>query len=208
MKKTKKIFLLIILSVLWICKPIPYHQVAYHNYSSQQAVTSSKDGGNTRSTEVDFVYEKASTFRSDPSQINLNLIIPVGSKNFDPKFHRRLEQEFPDWKNRMDYQERQQKYYKLAMRRKTQLRRTKLLDKESYYTKEELDALNYFNGTGFYKQYQDPKVQPNIFDTRQTFLRKMHDPKMLAKFLDDYKFLKEQSITPEIYLISISGVIL
>ena len=85
------------------------------------------------------------------------------------------------------------------LEKKMQLRSTKLLDKESYYTKEELDALNSFNGTGFYKQDQDPKVQPNIFDTRQTFLRKMHDPKMLEKFLDDYKFLKEQSIKTEIY---------
>ena len=70
------------------------------------------------------------------------------------------------------------------MRKKIELKRTKLSDKEYYYTKEELDAISYFRGTGFYKKQQDPKVHPNIFDTRQSFLRKMQDPRAREKFLD------------------------
>lgn len=42
----------------------------------------------------------------------------------------------------------------------------------------------YFYGTGFYKQHQDPSVRPNIFDSRQSFLMKMHDEKMRDNFLN------------------------
>ena len=38
--------------------------------------------------------------------------------------------------------------------------------------------MDYFNGTGFYQKEQDPTRKPNIFDTRQTFLLKMHDDKL------------------------------
>lgn len=50
----------------------------------------------------------------------------------------------------------------------------RMKDNSKLYTKEELDAMNYFHGTGFYKQQQDPNVKPNIFDTRQSFLFKMY----------------------------------
>jgi len=86
----------------------------------------------------------------------------------------------------MDYQKKQEKSYKLAMKRKKELKRLRVLDKKSYYTKEELDAMNYFQGTGFYITYQDPKVKPNIFDTRQSFLLKMHDDKLRNEFLDSF----------------------
>ena len=42
-----------------------------------------------------------------------------------------------------------------------------MVDKKPYYTKEELDAMDYFYGTGFYKQYQNSRVKQNKFDTRQ-----------------------------------------
>ena len=45
-------------------------------------------------------------------------------------------------------------------------------------------ALDYFQGTGFYQKYQDPRLKPNIFDTRQTFLFKMHDPLLRKNFLN------------------------
>ena len=86
-------------------------------------------------------------------------------EKIDLSFHRRLKQHFPDWNERMDYQKKQEKFYKLAMKRKKELKRLRVLDKKSYYTKEELDAMNYFQGTGFYIKYQDLKVKPNIFDT-------------------------------------------
>ena len=95
-----------------------------------------------------------------------------------------MEQHFPDWNERMDYQKKQEKFYKSAMKRKKELKRLGLLDKKSYYTKEELDAMDYFQGTGFYVKHQDPKVKQNIFDTRQSFLLKMHDDKLRNEFLD------------------------
>ena len=50
-------------------------------------------------------------------------------------------------------------------------------------TPEEQDAVDYFNGTGIYAKYQDIKTKPNIFDTRQSFLRKMHDPELRNNYL-------------------------
>lgn len=107
-------------------------------------------------------------------------------KYFDLTFHRRLEQYFSDWKERIDYKKKQEKFYKLAMPRKKELKRLGVLDKKSYYTKEELDAMDYFYGTGFYQKQQYPEVNPNIFDTRQSLLRKMHDPIALDNFLDSF----------------------
>jgi len=107
-------------------------------------------------------------------------------KKFNIVFHRRLEQHFPDWKTRMAYQEKQEKFYKSAIKKRKEIKRLRLLDNKSYYTSQELDAMNYFHGTGFYQKQQDPEVKPNIFDTRQSFLRKMHDPIALDNFLDSF----------------------
>ena len=95
-----------------------------------------------------------------------------------------MEQHFPDWNERMNYQKKQEKFYKSAIKRKKELKRLRVLDKKSYYTNEELDAMDYFQGTGFYAKQQDPKVKQNIFDTRQSFLLKMHDDKLRDEFLD------------------------
>lgn len=46
-----------------------------------------------------------------------------------------------------------------------------------------------FYGTGFYKKQQDPRSKPNIFDTRQTFLLKMHDSVLRNNFLNSYNRL-------------------
>ena len=54
------------------------------------------------------------------------------------------------------------------------------------YTKEELDTISYFQGTGFYIKPQDSKVKPNIFDTRQSFLLKMHDPILRENCLNSF----------------------
>ena len=94
---------------------------------------------------------------------------------FNLDFHRKLEQHFPDWSGRMDYQKKQEKIFKSAMRKNPK-----------FYTKEELDARDYFQGNGFYKKQQDPRVKPNIFDTRQSFLLKMHDDQMRDEFLASF----------------------
>ena len=54
-------------------------------------------------------------------------------------------------------------------------------------TREEQDAVDYFHGTSIYAKFQDIKTKPNIFDTRQSFLRKMHDPITLDNFLGSFK---------------------
>ena len=106
-------------------------------------------------------------------------------KNFDIAFHRRLEQHFPDWKDRMDYQKKQEILYKSAMQKRREALRLRL--KENFNrTREEQDAIDYFQRTGFYKEQQNPKTKPNIFDTRQSFLMKMHDDKLRDNFLDSF----------------------
>ena len=72
------------------------------------------------------------------------------------------------------------------MKRKREIKRLRLLDNKDWYSKEELDAMDYFNGTGFYHEEQDPTRKPNIFDTRQTFLLKMHDDKSRNDFLNSF----------------------
>jgi hypothetical protein len=105
-------------------------------------------------------------------------------KNFDPTFHRRLKQAFPDWKERMDYQKKQEEFYKSAMRKRKEIERVRVLDNNRYYTKAELDAIDYFHGTGIYARFQDPKTKPNIFDIRKRYLLKMHDDKLRNEFLN------------------------
>ena len=106
-------------------------------------------------------------------------------KSFDPAFHRRLEKHFPDWSGRMTFQKKQEGFYKSAMQKKREALRLRL--KENFNrTSDEQDAVNYFNGTGIYAKFQDIKTKPNIFDTRQSFLLKMHDPITLDNFLGSF----------------------
>ncbi len=103
-------------------------------------------------------------------------------KKFNLAYHRRLEKRFPDWQNRIDYQKKQEELYKSAMKKQREIKRLK----DVFYTKEELDAIDYFHGTGIYRKHQDPRVKPNIFDTRQSFLLKMHDDQMRDEFLASF----------------------
>lgn len=122
-----------------------------------------------------------------PNRASGSVILQTGSgksKKFNIVFHRRLEKYFPDWKERMDYQKKQEEFYKSAIKRKKEIKRIRLLDNKNFYTKEELDAMDYFNGNGFYQEKQDPKQKPNIFDIRQTFLLKMHNPILRNNFLN------------------------
>ena len=166
--------------IFWLCTCLfgfyIFHEPVTTS-SQSQIVMEEVRGGGSKSDSSSF---------SILTPTNPSFVTPIclsKKKNFDPAFHRRLEKYFPDSKGRMDYQKRQEKFYKLAMKRKRELIRTKMPDKKSYYTKEELDAMDYFHGTGFYKKLQDPEVRPNIFDTRQSFLRKMHNPIELDNFL-------------------------
>jgi hypothetical protein len=76
------------------------------------------------------------------------------------------------------------------MKKEAKLRRLRIIDKPTdFYTKQELDAISYFQGTGFYAKHQDPKTIPNIFDTRQTLLLKMQDKTVQRDFLESFNNL-------------------
>ena len=74
-------------------------------------------------------------------------------EKIDLSFHRQLEQHFPDWSDRMDYQNKQEKFYKSAMLKKREIQRLRIIETSNLYTKEELNAIRYFQGTGFYSYY-------------------------------------------------------
>ena len=69
-----------------------------------------------------------------------------------------MEREFPDWEQRMDYQKKQEQFYISAMRKQREMRNLRIKQILAVYTKEELDALSYFQGTGFYFKHRDPKL--------------------------------------------------
>lgn len=108
-------------------------------------------------------------------------------EKFDLVLHARLMKTFPDWEARMDYQKKQEKFYKSAIKKQTELKRLRIKDTSGFYTKEEEDPINYFHGKGFYAKQQDPNMKPNIFGTRQSFLIKMHNPVMRKNFLNSLK---------------------
>lgn len=62
----------------------------------------------------------------------------------------------------------------------------RMTDDLSVYSEKELDSINYFKGKGCYARYQDPSAAPNRFDTRQSFLLKMHDSSAREKFLKSF----------------------
>jgi len=107
-------------------------------------------------------------------------------RKMDSDFHLRLEKYFPDWEERMAYQKNQTEFYKSARRKKKDLIKLRMADDLNVYSEKELDAINYFEGKGFYARYQDPSVAPNIYDTRQSFLLKMHDISSREKFLQSF----------------------
>lgn len=110
-------------------------------------------------------------------------------EKFDLVLHVRLMETFPDWPARMDFQKKQEEFYKSAIKKQIQLK--KLRNTSSFYTKEEIDAMNYFHGKGFYAKTQDSSMKPNIFDTRQSFLMKMHNPVMRKNFIKSFKCLNK-----------------
>jgi hypothetical protein len=115
-------------------------------------------------------------------------------KKFDLDFHRQLGQYFPDWAGRMDYQKKQEKFFKSAMRKKREMIRVRMKEKPKFYTKQELDAMDYFQGKGIYAKYQDKREKYNIFDTRQSFLLKMHEDKLRNEFLNSLNSRNNKTI--------------
>lgn len=101
--------------------------------------------------------------------------------NYSSRFHKVLKSHFPDMSGRISYESERIKTYHLAQRKLRYYSKFKIT-----LTADEQDAINYVKGTGVYENYQKLTTAPNIFDTRQSFLLKMHDPKVRAKFLKSY----------------------
>ena len=76
------------------------------------------------------------------------------------------------------------------MDKKAQINSLKMIDNDKYYTKQELDSINYFNRKGFYKQKQHLDNKSSIYDTRDSFLLKMCNSKLRREFLDNYNNIK------------------
>lgn len=134
--------------------------------------------------------ERVSNFRagSDQNSDRKRFIVQIvdgKTRKFDLVFHSQLEQHFPDWKERMEYQRNQEKLYDSAMKKRRQALRLRLQENWNR-TDEEQDAIDYFNGTGFYKEHQKLSRKPNVFDNRQSFLFKMHNKEMRNDFLNSF----------------------
>jgi hypothetical protein len=99
-----------------------------------------------------------------------------------------LKRFFPDWEERVNYQNDRTKAWKSAHKKLKEAGRLRLAPSmySSLLNQNEKDALDYFSGNGFYAYHQNPKVKPNIFDTRDSFLVKMQNPQMRDKFLSSY----------------------
>jgi len=124
MKNETWSFFLSIFTAICICKTILYETLSYPIYKSEETISKvlAVDSGGSQG-EI------------------LNNI-----------FHRRLEQHFPDWDRRIAYQQRQEKFYKSAMIKKREIKRLRIIKTPNIYNKEELDAISYFQGTGFYSK--------------------------------------------------------
>jgi len=110
-------------------------------------------------------------------------------KNLDKKkiFKEMLAKHFPDSAERLALEREQIGIYSKAAKKLKEYQKLKPLLKphEKWLTDEEKFAIEYFHGKGIYKKYQDPKTPSNLFDTRQTFLKKMENEEMRRKFLEN-----------------------
>ena len=117
----------------------------YPSYSSVQSVVTVNGGAQNRSSE-------------NTPKISL---LKVLEQNVNRR--EMLRKHFPDWEGRMEYQKKQEAFYKSAIKKQIQLKRLRIQETSSFYMKEEVDAINYFQGKGFYKYYQNVETPPNIF---------------------------------------------
>lgn len=113
-------------------------------------------------------------------------------KNFDVNFHRIIQKGFPDWERRIEYEQKQREFYESAQK-KLKMAPLDFSSSKDFFSSEEKDAITYFQGTGFYRYAQKLEERPNIFDTRKTFLLKMHNPDMRENFLNNLNRLSENN---------------
>ena len=134
-------------------------------------------------------------FHSEDNSITLvNSLRGGGNRkypsNFDKNFHKILRKGFPDSKRRIQFEKSQLEFYNSARSKLYRVPTLSMKDKIRLLSPEEHDAINYFTGQGFYRSQQDFRTEPNIFDTRESFLIKMHNESNRNRFL---KSLKESN---------------
>ena len=106
-------------------------------------------------------------------------------KNFRYKTHLDLLDNFPDWEERVNYQAKQYKFYRQAQIKLQQIPFT-VINREQYLTYQEQQSLHYFCGTEDFETWQHYTTEPNVFDTRQSFIIKMQDEEMRDNFLNSW----------------------
>lgn len=205
LKEKNDLLIIIMFSILLAVSPISYDEMrAQHPISSKESIilvknTNSNSSSDDSITPVledqdDLILEDQENLTTnqvgDSSSDSTKKFVTIKTSHgkelkIDIVFHRRLEKSFPDWEERITYQQDREKVYQAAMLRRKEVIR---LQKEENFgrTKDEQDAIDYFSGSGFYQSYQDPSVKYNIFDNRQSFLIKMHDREMRMNFLKNF----------------------
>ena len=133
-----------------------------------------------------------SEFNSNENSITLVNSLRAGGNrkypsNFDRNFHRILRKGFPDSKRRIEFEKYQLEFYNAARLKLYRTPTFSIKDKMELLSPEERDAINYFKGLGFYRSKQDFRTKPNIFDSRESFLIKMHDESNRNWFLKSLK---------------------
>ena len=133
-----------------------------------------------------------SEFNSNQNSITLVNSLRSGGnrkypRNFDKNFHRILRKRFPDFKRRIEFEKSQLEFYNSARLKLYGTPTLSMKDKIRFLSPQERDAINYFTGQGFYRSQQDFRTKPNIFDTRESFLIKMHDESNRNRFLKSLK---------------------
>ena len=131
--------------------------------------------------------------KSSTSQLRGVPEIKSVSKNsktsLEPKeFREMLARYFPDWDARLSVEKQQAIIYNKATKKLKAYKNLNPLLKnpEKLLTDDERFAIDYFHGRGTCEKFQDPKTQPNLYNTRQTFLKKMENQEMRQKFLESY----------------------
>ena len=133
-----------------------------------------------------------SEFNSNESSITLVNSLRGGGnrkypRNFDKNFHRILRKGFPDSKRRIEFGKSQLEFYNSARSKLYRAPTLSMKDKMRLLSPQEHDAINYFTGQGFDRSQQDFRTEPNIFDTKESFLIKMHNESNRNRFLKSLK---------------------
>ena len=126
---------------------------------------------------------------SNENSVTLVNLFRGGGKprNFDKNFHQILRKGFPDSKRRIEFEKYQLEFYKSARLKLYRTPTVNMKDKMKILSPQESDAIDYFTRQGSYRYLQDFKTEPNIFDSRESLLMKMHDESNRNLFLKSLK---------------------